>query len=76
MFRNEEINATNQSKFTTLEFYMANTYYNKLMEMTQEILFSVISQLNNEKSTVTYQKKEIDFISPYIVFDIMTELTK
>ena len=45
VFRNEGIDSTHNPEFTSLEFYMAHADYYDLIEMTEDLLRSLISEL-------------------------------
>jgi len=67
-FRNEGIDALHNPEFTMLEFYWAYADYKNLMELTEEMLNNVISNL---KSYNLINERKIDFSVPWkkIEFD-------
>jgi lysyl-tRNA synthetase class 2 len=62
-FRNEGIDATHNPEFTMLEFYYAYADYEKLMDMTEELLKRIFKSLKI-KNLVEYQGKRINFKFP------------
>jgi lysyl-tRNA synthetase, class II len=63
-FRNEGISTVHNPEFTMLEFYMAHTDFNGLMDFTQELLQVVAGQVLDSPKFV-YQGTEIDFGGPW-----------
>jgi len=63
-FRNEGISTQHNPEFTMLEFYQAYATYEEMMEMTEELLGSVVKELRGG-SSLTYQGKEINFARPW-----------
>jgi lysyl-tRNA synthetase class 2 len=59
-FRNEGISTMHNPEFTMLEFYQSYATYDDMMEMTEELLSSLVRELHG-KLQLTYQGKEIDF---------------
>lgn len=54
-FRNEGIDTTHNPEFTSCEFYMAYADYNDLMDMTEDILISIVKGVTKSDSlTVPY----------------------
>ncbi len=45
-FRNEDIDTTHNPEFTMLEFYYAYANYEKLMEMTEELVPKLVKEVN------------------------------
>jgi lysyl-tRNA synthetase, class II len=46
VFRNEGIDSTHNPEFTTLEFYMAHADYQDLMNITEEMLRGLITEIH------------------------------
>jgi lysyl-tRNA synthetase, class II len=65
-FRNEGVSTRHNPEFTMLEFYWAHADYNDLIEMTEEMLRTVVTQLPGlESGTVDYQGESIAFDGQY-----------
>jgi lysyl-tRNA synthetase, class II len=62
-FRNEGIDSTHNPEFTMLEFYYAYSNYEKLMEMTEEIIKLIFKNLKI-KNVIKSGGKEIPFNFP------------
>ena len=63
-FRNEGISTQHNPEFTMLEFYQGFATYHDMMQMTEDLLFSLVKELHG-KPTLTYQGTEIDFTPPW-----------
>jgi len=63
-FRNEGVDKTHNPEFTMMEFYMAYTDYNKMMELTEELCESLCMELHG-RTKIDYQGKNIDFKRPW-----------
>merc|ERR1712071_168598 len=69
-FRNEGIDLTHNPEFTTCEFYQAYADYNDLMDMTEEMLSSMVKDITGGYK-IKYQPKPgaeeltIDFTPPF-----------
>jgi len=63
-FRNEGISTQHNPEFTMLEFYQSYATYEELMEMTEELLCSMVKEIHG-KLHLTYGGKEIDFTPPW-----------
>ena len=83
-FRNEGIDATHNPEFTTCEFYMSYEDYNDVLEITEDMLSSMVQEIfdtkiieytveNNDGKT---QSARIDFNTPFKRIDILPELSK
>jgi len=65
-FRNEGVSTRHNPEFTMLEFYWAHADYNDLMDLTESLLSTVISEIGaGEAGVVSYQGESIDFNGPY-----------
>jgi len=63
-FRNEGISTQHNPEFTMLEFYQSYATYEDMMEMTEELLCSMVQEIYGNL-TLTYQGKEIHFARPW-----------
>lgn len=72
-FRNEGIDATHNPEFTTIEFYQAYADYNDLMEITENMLSSMVKDLTGSYKLEYHKngkedpesKITIDFTPPF-----------
>jgi len=63
-FRNEGISPLHNPEFTMLELYSAYGDYKEMMEITENLLTTLVKNLCG-KLKITYQGKEIDFSLPW-----------
>jgi len=63
-FRNEGISPLHNPEFTMLELYSAYGDYKEMMEITENLLTTLVKNLY-DKLKITYQGKEIDFSLPW-----------
>jgi lysyl-tRNA synthetase class 2 len=63
-FRNEGISVRHNPEFTMLEFYQAYATYEDLMDLTEEMVSSLVLKLFGT-TVVTYNEREIDFKRPW-----------
>ncbi len=63
-FRNEGISTQHNPEFTMLEFYQSYSTYEDLMEMTEELICSIIKETHGGLK-ITYQGGNIDFTPPW-----------
>ncbi|MFK5984641.1 MAG: lysine--tRNA ligase [Pseudomonadota bacterium] len=67
-FRNEGLSTRHNPEFTMIEFYQAYADYHDLMDLTEEMLKGISSDLIGN-TTINYQGTDLDFAKP---FDRMT----
>ncbi|MDP2657831.1 MAG: lysine--tRNA ligase, partial [Candidatus Deferrimicrobium sp.] len=63
-FRNEGIDTQHNPEFTMIEFYQAYATYREMMDLTEEMLSSLATELFGAP-TFTYQGETIDFTPPW-----------
>ena len=63
-FRNEGISVRHNPEFTMLEFYQAYVTYEDLMNLTEEMVSSLVQELYGQQKIV-YNEREIDFSTPW-----------
>ncbi|OGP69067.1 MAG: lysine--tRNA ligase [Deltaproteobacteria bacterium RBG_13_53_10] len=63
-FRNEGISTLHNPEFTMLEFYQAYATYEHLMEMTEDLLGSLVKEMHGSLRLI-YGGEEIDFTPPW-----------
>jgi len=63
-FRNEGISTLHNPEFTMLEFYQSYATYMEMMEMTEELLCSMVKEIHGGLR-LPCQGKEIDFTPPW-----------
>ena len=63
-FRNEGISPLHNPEFTMLELYSAYGDYKEMMEITENLLTTLVKNLYG-KLKIPYQEKEIDFSLPW-----------
>ncbi|MCX8110049.1 MAG: lysine--tRNA ligase [Syntrophorhabdaceae bacterium] len=63
-FRNEGISVRHNPEFTMLEFYQAYSTYEDLMDMTEDMISSLVYELY-KTYRITFNNEEIDFSRPW-----------
>jgi lysyl-tRNA synthetase, class II len=63
-FRNEGISVRHNPEFTMLEFYQAYVTYEDLMDLTEEMVSTLVQEIFGSQK-ITYNGAEIDFSRPW-----------
>ncbi len=63
-FRNEGLSTRHNPEFTMLEFYQAYATYHELMDLTEEMISWIASEVH-ESMLITYQGQEVDLSPPW-----------
>jgi len=63
-FRNEGVSTRHNPEFTMLEVYQAYGDFGDMMQLTEELISSLVKEMNGSYK-VQYQGKEIDFKTPW-----------
>lgn len=63
-FRNEGLSTRHNPEFTMLEFYQAYSTYHELMDLTEEMVSWIASEIH-ESMMITYQGQEVDLSPPW-----------
>jgi lysyl-tRNA synthetase class 2 len=64
LFRNEGISTRHNPEFTTIEFYEAYATYEDLMELTEDMITTIVEDVHGS-TTVKWGDGEIDFARPW-----------
>jgi lysyl-tRNA synthetase, class II len=76
-FRNEGIDRSHNPEFTAMECYQAYADYNDIMELVENMIFSIAQEVKGSPR-ITYQGTEIDLTPPwprYRLLDAIEEFT-
>ncbi|MDO8426491.1 MAG: lysine--tRNA ligase [Deltaproteobacteria bacterium] len=63
-FRNEGISTQHNPEFTMLEFYQSYATYEDLMDLTEEMISSLVQEVHGAKK-IDYQGTALDFTPPW-----------
>jgi len=79
-FRNESADLSHNPEFTSLEFYMAYTDYNKLFTLCEDLICDIVQKVTGSNIIKIMDKTneiiELNFTPPFSRLDIMNELEK
>lgn len=76
-FRNEGMDKTHNPEYTSMEIYVAYKDYLWMMDMTEEMLSSIVKETCGSENVV-YQETELSFARPFArakMFDLFAEYT-
>ncbi len=68
-FRNEGLSTRHNPEFTMIEFYQAYADYNDLMDLTEEMMREIATEVMGT-TTITYQGETYDFGKPFARYTI------
>ncbi|MEI6859444.1 MAG: lysine--tRNA ligase [Shewanella sp.] len=74
-FRNEGLSPRHNPEFTMMEFYMAYADYKDLMDLTEEMLSSIATELCGS-SKLPYGEHTVDFGGPYTRLSMLDAIKK
>ncbi|ACO45339.1 lysine--tRNA ligase [Deinococcus deserti] len=72
-YRNEGIDRTHNPEFTMLEAYFAYGDYNDMMQLVEEMLHGLVTEVKGEPK-LSYQGQTVDFSLPFRRLDFVTAL--
>ena len=71
LFRNEGVDQTHSPEFTSVELYQAYSDYQDLIQMTEELLSSLVSDLHLNP---VHQETQLDFSAPFNKIEFIPSL--
>ncbi|WP_394391741.1 lysine--tRNA ligase [Shewanella woodyi] len=74
-FRNEGLSPRHNPEFTMMEFYMAYADFNDLMDLTEEMLSSIATELCGSPK-LPYGEHTVDFGGPYARLSMLDAIKK
>jgi len=74
-FRNEGLSTRHNPEFTMLEFYQAYADFNDLMDLTEEMLRKLATDVLGN-TTLTYQGEEYDLAAPFTRISVFDSILK
>jgi lysyl-tRNA synthetase class 2 len=74
-FRNEGLSTRHNPEFTMLEFYQAYAEYDELMDLTENLLRGIATDLCGT-TTIEYQGQEYDFGKPFARISVFDAILK
>ncbi|ARD23757.1 lysine--tRNA ligase [Shewanella japonica] len=74
-FRNEGLSPRHNPEFTMMEFYMAYADFNDLMDLTEEMLSSIATELCGSPQ-LPYGEHTVDFGGPYARMSMLDAIKK
>jgi len=74
-FRNEGVSTRHNPEFTMVEFYQAYADYEELMELTEDMFESIVTQVA-DSTIIEYQGQAIDFKKGWQRIPMIESLTK
>ena len=75
VFRNEGVDVTHNPEFTTMESYEAFADYNDVMEMVEQLVFTMAQEVLGS-STVEFEGTTIDLTPPWPRLDLREEINQ
>jgi len=76
-FRNEGMDKTHNPEYTAMEIYVAYKDYQWMMDMTEDMLHTIVMDVNGSENVI-FQEKDFSFAKPFRrarMFDLFSEHT-